>query len=254
MFKIEIHKTYNQITSVFYRFGIWRSNDETYQVVKMFQITYLIFYAMFPVSLAFGAFMSDNLNATIFLADEATATLVVTLKFAYILWKQAEIQSLLHDISSYSIEDQKQFLQIKLKLKNFINFVQFYLWLVVVGCGFLLCLPLFSNEKKLPFNIHFRLEWSYSEIAYLMAYSYITLALVLSCVCVLLNPIIWYIMLNCSVKYQILGRKFRSMGVRKSATLGPPLLVDEKHLFLQDLVESIKSYQDLRKYVLARTQ
>lgn len=246
MFNIEIHKTYDRITSVFYGFGIWSRNDRSsYQGFEVYLIPYLVFYAIFPVLLAFEACVSDNLNATIFLADEATATLVVTVKLAYLLWKQTEIHSLLHEISSYSIVDQNQFLQIKKELKNFTNFVIFYLWLVAVGCCFLLCLPLLSSEKKLPFNINFRLKWSYSEVAYLIEYSYITFALLLSCVCVLLNPIIWYMMLNCSMKYQILGSRLKNMGRRLEA--------EEKHFFLQELIESIKIYQHLRKYALVVT-
>lgn len=141
------------------------------------------------------------------------------------------------------------------KIKKFINFVTLYLLMVVVGVvfGIVSCLPLFSYEKKLPFFISFPFNFNYSEIVYWIAYTFIALGGVCCVASNLITVIIWYIMLNYSVEYEVLENKLRNLGVNKTnKTTNVKLTKNSRkslqNSFQKDLVTLIKDHRYTYEY------
>lgn len=109
-------------------------------------------------------------------------------------------------------------------------------------------LPFLGSEKALFVKIGFPLDWEHSEIAFWIANIFIFTELFLSMTSFLFSITIWYLMLNCSLRYEVLGCELRKMGGnRQKLKLRVP--EKEQHLaFAHDLKKSIEAHQHHREY------
>lgn len=122
-------------------------------------------------------------------------------------------------------------------------------FLILIGPVFILIpfLPLLSDEKRLPLNGYFPLDWQNSEIAYGMIYAFIMYELILCVLCgVLSNFIVWYQIMACGTKYEILRNEFTNMFIVRGETKSS--VAEEQQLFLEELHALIKTHLKLREY------
>lgn len=254
MYRVEVHKTINQFMELFYRLGFWHCGDDpTVKETRMKQF-YSIYYFLFPISLMAGAIKSDNKNESIFLVEIAILAAVMSVKMFYIIWNKREIIDLLHTIGIYSIEDHKDFGLVNHKLKSFMKFVTVLLCgIFICGACVVLVVPFLGNEKKLYFNVGFPLDYKNNEVAYWVAFTFFSTEIILSDIAFLFTIMIWYLMLNCGLKYEILGNQMQNMGVIKTvAPTGNKRIIsdsEKQNLFQRDLMVAITCHQDIRKYI-----
>lgn len=254
MYIIEVDARTNQIITIFHRLGMWRNETNFRHVAwKFFNI---IFSVSFVISLVSGGFLNDDKEMSSFLFSLAITATVTTFKITHILWKNKEISSFLRNIVSHSIEDYEEYVQVNRKLNNFMKFRVFFISMlsIAVILFIVLILPIFSNEKKLLIDIGFPLDWRNSEFVYWLANAYVFLCCLFSVVSYLFTIIIWYLMLNCSIKLQILGSQFRNMGtIRTTNTTAVKKWkiseAEQQTLFLQDSIKLIKIHQSQRQYI-----
>lgn len=250
MYNIEIHSTFHCIIGAFYEFGLWHNEEKSTFRKNGRRLFYLLNMILFQILLVTCACFSDDKSESVFLVQVEISAIVMAVKLIYLLWKKDTILEMLSTtMVAHSISDHVLFMQVNKKITKFMKFVHVYLVMIAVIVFILIIspLPIFSVEKKLPLSIPFSLDCKYSEIIYWLTYAFLTFQICLIAVVNLLTVIIWYVMLNCSIKYQILGNQFRRLGVRetKPTETDKP---EEDDLYHQDLVCSIGNHQNIFEY------
>lgn len=254
MYTIKVHKRIEQIISVFYFMGLWHDDRENNFRKWVFRIYHIVIYGYFPVSLIAEAFTSDNESEAIYLGVVSIVAFVLAVRLYYFLLKKDEILELVHKMCTHSVTDNEQFHKVSNKIRVFIKIITYFGIMVVcsVSIQTVIALPMFSNEKVLPYNIYFFLDWRKSQLAYWIAFVFVMYESMISIVCVLFNIIIWYLMVSCVTEYQILGSEFRNIGTKITLTENILSVVQKQELFLEELTSLIKRHQNLQVYTIFR--
>lgn len=253
MFCVELHKTITWITWFFYLLGFWHRGDKVTVRERIIKISHLSFYWLFTASLTAGAITSENILRSIFSIEIAIITGVLSVKLFYVIWKKNQILDLLRKFGVYYIEDYEDVILVNDKVKSFMKFsIVFY---ILVNCSALSCaivVPFLGSEKTLFLESGFLMDWKNNETEFWIAFTFGFFGTILSIIIVLVTIIIWYAMLNCALKYTILGNQIRNMGVRSIVEVADIKLkklgLKKQNLFQRDLIAIVKTYQDMKKY------
>lgn len=242
--QIEIHPLIRQIIRVYYKFGVWQNADVNLfrKIVRM--MVFLLGSIGFVAALIGGSLVAEDYNESLYLLTAGIIVAVLIFKTYLNYSKGNQILTVLHAICLHSVPNSEQLqYQVYLKLNNFKKFAVLYLGiiLVILFTFFILYSPILTSERKLPFNIWFPFDWKRYALAHWMAYSYIIFSLTFNSFICLLTLIIWYIMLNCSIKYQILGQRLKNLGTVKRRD-------NEDNVFLDQLMELITMHQQIEVY------
>lgn len=240
MYNIELPKTITQICAVFYGLGLWSIRDGTTfreNRQKIFQFTYFV---SFLISIVVGAIVSNDKDELIFLTVLSIGVSVHALRLFYIIWRKNEILSLIGQCSNYSINKQKDFIRVNKKIILFFKFVNFFIFMLIIAFFLISIFPIFSSGKLLIVNIAFPLDRKHSQIEFWITHVYVVIGCTYCILCTLLSIIIWYLMINCAIKYEILETEFRKIGVQNLKTTK----ITGEQLFLKDLKIAIKSHQE----------
>lgn len=198
----------------------------------------------FVTALIGGSLIAEDYNESLYLLTAGIIVGVLIFKTYLNYSKGTQILTVLHAICIHSVPNSEELpYQLKRKLNNFKIFSIFFLGiiLVILFTFLILYCPILSAEKKLPFNIWFPFGWKRYALAHWLAYSYIIFCLTFNSFMCLLTLIIWYIMLNCSIKYQILGQHFKNLGTIQSVE-------NDENSFLCQLMELITIHQQIEVY------
>lgn len=245
MQKLEHNQTLCQIIQLFYFFGIWQRDDESKCRKMAKKILYLLFSATFPIFSAVNALFCCNKQEAIFSVQVVISTSVLFLKSAYLVFEKDKILQYLNDmITCPSVNDQQDHQSINEKIMKFTKFIRVYLKalfttvLILIGIK----LPIISADKTLPLFISF--SWNDSEVAYWFAFVLVSLSLISSLIANFLSVLIWFIMLNYSVEYQMLGGKLHTLGWQVDEARGEG---SKKTSYSQNLINLIGTHQKLIK-------
>lgn len=204
--------------------------------------------------IASGAFLTNDIKESLFLCEIGIGTIVVMVKLFYLLWQKEKIFEFLHDsIVNDSILQHSDNVEINKKKQNFMKFADVYLFMIAIAVILFIfsALPIFSIQKKLPLYITFSWNSKHDVIIYWMAYVFATWAILLSSASTVISVIIWYIMLNYSIKYQLLGNQFRNLGsIEATVQLRENPNGGKGNLFVQDLIGVVRTHQYLSEYKL----
>lgn len=260
MHNTETPNTIKLIITIFFKSKLWNiENDTTLPRTwqKILHLIYVLFVLSFVVSLAVGALTTKDNNERILSAVCSIAVAIHTVRLVYIIWGESEILNLLDQdqLSAHSTSDNDQIIRVSDQLNNFVEFVKCFLLMCSCGIFLLSIIPILSSEKLLIFKIALPLDPSLdlknSEIAFRITNGFIVLVCIFNMICYLLAIIIWYLALNCAIKYDILGNELMKLGVIK--TKDPTLQklhiskTAQEQLFLQDLISAIKSYKKINE-------
>lgn len=239
MFKIDIPNKLSQILHLFFVLRIWQS-DEGNSWKILIKIFHLIMHGTFGISLLSGAYLSDDRNESIFLTTAAMAAAVLNIKLGFIIWLQEETNTLLQYFGNHSITDQSEFYRMNKKINNLVNFVSVFLSMTFFGSVPILVVysPIFMDTKKLSVSIGFPFDWRNNDFAYWTAFLYVLYCYLFCILCVLITAIIWYLMMNCSIKYDLLGYQFKQLGTTSSS--------EEQKDSISNLIHLIKLHQRLK--------
>lgn len=240
---IQIHPIIQQIIRINYKFGVWQNEDAS--LVRKFvrTVVYVSFSIGFVVSLIGGSLIADDYHESLFLLTSGLIVSVLIFRTFLNYSSANQVLAVLQAVCVHSISkrDKNQLLRnINRKLNFFKNFSFLFVSLIVIiALTFLLLFfPAFLTKKQLPFSIWFPLDWKNSSIAHWMAYFYIISCLIFNSFICLLTLIVWYIMLNCAIKYEVLGDRFRHFGaIPKGKKIKRPSLIES--------IELIRMFQQL---------
>ncbi|XP_037028720.1 odorant receptor 94a-like [Bradysia coprophila] len=266
MVTFEANKMMQQILRVFYLSGIWQSDKESNYRRMFKKFFYSFFGAWLPIFFATNAFRCVDRNESIHSAHIAVITVVVYMKCLYLLFKKQEILAFLNDpIIVHLNENREEYEQANRKIKKLMKFVRPYCLVIFITDVLLIVtkLPIFSADKGLPFFISF--TWNVSEIVYWLTYLFVSLSIVLYCVINFMTLLVWYIMLNYSVEYELLGNKLKTLGVttvkdknhdknEKQKTIREKVLnqkssVPESKKFVKDLIVLVQAHRNVTETV-----
>lgn len=252
MFSIEVDETVNQIKNSFYRLGLWHAGEETTRKETARKLFFSIYTVLLPISLLSGVSLTvERLEDSLFLIEAAIMTVIMSVKLFYIIWRKDEILQMLDRIGMYSTKHASESKRINGKLNHFMSLMKiFFSCSVLIAICALLIVPFLGSEKKLFFNIGFPLDWQHSEFAYWIAFTFILTEVILSAISVLFSIIVWYLFLNCSLRFQLLGHDLRSMGVIEEVvdSSGKKRKVSKLEMenqFSKDLVAAVKSHREI---------
>ncbi|XP_037049666.1 odorant receptor 94b-like [Bradysia coprophila] len=230
MYSIQVDRTFQQIIKIFYQIGIWQNDEES----NFRKTGKKLFYTFFEVVC---------INA------------VVYVKFLYLLFKKHEILAFLNDqFVVHAIENRQEYEQTNEKLKKFVKFIRPYYLALFITVVLLIVtkLPIFSADRGLPFFISF--SWNDSEIVYWLAYLFVSLSTLLYDIINLITILIWYMMLNYSIEYELLGNKLHGLGARRETI--QPMVKNQKNIelqqrsmFVEDLIVVMKVHQNLKETI-----
>lgn len=243
MHSIQVDETIQKIMQIFYRIGLWQSEEESnYRKISR-KFFYTFFGVLFPIFFAINAFLCDDRNESFFSLQIAIIVGVMYVKFQYLLFNKQEIIEFLFDPTVVrSIEYRDEYNQMRRKIEKFMKFVRPYCLMIYITAALLIVskLPILSSDKGLPLFISF--SWNDSEIVYWLAYLYVSLLIFLFDTANLITVLIWYVMLNYSIEINLLGNKLRKLGVRKEIIKDSPT---ERSVYVDDLVVLIKDHRKL---------
>lgn len=243
---IKPHRIIGQIISVLTFFGMWETDNQFFLIKLLTKLIYFLISSSFCVSLFSGSYLSADYNESFFLTAAGIGGILQFVKLIYVLAKQDQITIFVNDLCIHSIPDIDEFNAVQRKLNNFAKFGYVNVFITTIGIvGFhIVTLPIFSTEVALPLSIGFPFDWRNSRINYWLAHSYIAIGILTAAVAYFFTMVYWYIMYNCSIKYKLLGNRFRTLGHRTAAIIS---LTEKEELFYKDLVELVRAHQDIRK-------
>jgi len=236
--------------SVFYFIGLWNGDHFTARRKLATNLWFIGIYGLFTISTVGGAFQCDDDGESKYLANVSIITFVTTVRSYYLLWKKDEILEFIHTFGAHSIKNNEDFKRVNKKVNKFVQFICFFEVMVAVGIvsTIVLALPIVCNEKRLPLNVYIPFDWKENEVIYWMTYLISSYQMMLSVALALFNFIIWYLMMSCGIKYQLLGNEFREMGFVHGESVRNIIVARNQELFLKELLEQIKYHRHLQKY------
>lgn len=252
MFCIELHNGIHKLIEGFNRLGLWHRGDEATIKETSIKIFYSIYYLFFPISLIAGAIASDNKEDSLFLTEISLIGINICVRMFYILWRKKEICVFLNRIGVYSIKGKDDFTVVDKKLNIFMKWIiYFYFYAFFVAVCISVITPLIGSEKKLFLNVGFPLDYKNNDFAYWMAFGFVFTEIFLAAVSISFSIIIWYLLFNCCLKYDVLGSELENMGVIRSVDPTVNKLKiserEKRNLFNRDLITGIKSHKDINE-------
>lgn len=207
MYIIEVHKQISQILSIFYFIGLWQKDDCSVLYKCAMKIWYTVLFGCYPLLLFIGVFTKDNVIESILVAVLAILILLQNIRLHYILWKKQDILEVIEKLSTHSIQSDKEFEHIYNKIENFAKYVSRFV--IIIFIWIVSSFLTFAIERKLMTNFYCPWNWKENSIVFWLAFSFDACEIMISFVCFLFNTIIWFLMMSCAIKFQVLGNELR---------------------------------------------
>ncbi|XP_037039753.1 putative odorant receptor 71a [Bradysia coprophila] len=247
MHSTRVHKVIDQLIFFCRRIGLWHGEDIPTATQLGLKSLCCIYYCFFPISFAIGAIRSETVDEIIFLAELSIISLVLTVKIWMFLWNQKSITRLLNRICVFSVRNDEDFAFFNGKVEKFIKFVNIFAYCTIVGSLGCSAFPFVGKTKAFVMDFAFPLDWRNSEIGFWMAYFFFTSENILTFFPLTLSVLIWYLLLQCSLRYKILGMEIRNSGRITDGGKGKMSEKAQQTIFYRDLVVSIKAHLHLRE-------
>ncbi|XP_037025860.1 odorant receptor 23a-like [Bradysia coprophila] len=246
----KIQSGINDMTTLFYRIGFWHRGPAASPRELCLKLFYCILYVQFPISLMGGAIISDTIGEAIFLMEPSVITSVMFTKLCVLIWKQNEIMEFLNGICVFPIRYDEDFMYVDVKLKRFMTFVRVVLGVALVAVGFEgILVPIITTERYLFYKIAFPWDWKTDDRAYWAAVAFEFMGIVFTVLAFVFSIVIWYLLLNCSLRYEVLGNEMGKMGSKWDKVRAKVSVMERENIFSRDLKASIESHLRIRKLV-----
>ncbi len=256
VYNIKPHRIISQIIASLTFLGLWEKDGQFFIIKWLKKLIYCLICSFFCVALLWGSYLSDNTNESFFLTAAAIAALLHIAKLISVLTKKDQILYFLNDICAHSFSDFVEFNEVQERLNNFAKFGYANIFIAISGIvGFhIVTLPIFSTEVALPISIGFPLDWKKNRVNYWLAHSFVASGILAVTIVYFFTMVYWYIMLNCSIKYKILGNQIRALGQTTPTTettckngVSP---MEKNQLLSKCFVHLVRSHRNIQKFLL----
>lgn len=242
MYTIQLHPSIRRAIEVFYRFGLWQNGTNSKFLQFARKLFYLLNVFVFQIQIILSAWITEDDRMVTFLTLVDMCVIITIVKINFLIRNKDVVLFFLSDtIVKHNISDYAVFVQVEQKIRKFMKWINVYIGLVLLAVFVLIIIPLlttFSNDKKLPTFIMIHSLNSNCNNALMynwIMYSPLAFQIFLIFVTNLLTVITWFVMFNCSIKYQLLGNDLEHLGDTATST------TDSFHQELIDVVEIHRS-------------
>lgn len=235
------------LVKLYYTIGIWQngSSSKLRQIIRTSIFSFCAF--SYPISLAGGGLINDDLGDSIFLWTLGIVVAVIEFKAFYVFFKQDNILTLLRATCTHSIPKNERLLYRVNKTLNV--FKKCCIAFIILSVALTLIIMILSSpltSDKLPFNIWFPLDYKSSHVAHWVAHCFVFINELFVIIVALLSPITWYVMLNCAIKYYIIGYRYKNVDV--SVNLDNQSVLGDRDIFETEMIKCIKMQILLEEY------
>lgn len=231
MHSVQVHSVISQITGIFHIIGIWHHGNMPTEKELRTKLFYSLYFALVPLSMAVGSITNENRDESVFLAELAIVLAVMTAKFWILIWKQKQIEDLLHRICSFSIRDDDDYHAFNENLCRFMKIFQTLSFIsVITTFAELAIFPFLGSEKTMICKFGFPLDYENDDISFWIAHLFLTSAAVLTFIPLSFTILITILLIHCSLRYQVLGSELTKMGYIRKGQKGQIFRVAQ-HLF-----------------------
>lgn len=241
-----------RIVNVYYTLGIWHKGNETNR--RKFVRLFVFFFCTisYPVTLAVGGLVSHDLGDAIFLLTLGVIVGVLEFKGYYIFFRQNDIINLLNSMCNQTVPNNDHLLRTVNRTLNIFKkccAIFVFLSIGLTSIISILSSPLFSDT--LPFNIWFPLDYKRSRLAHWIAHGFVVVNELFLMQVSLVASVMWYVMVNSSLKYDILGYRLKHFTTNWQLDDYDDYSVSngkDHHLFETQLIKCIRMHQELKQY------
>ncbi len=248
MYKIEQPHTIECIIVAFYGLRLWNRQETIpigYNVIAL-QVFHIVYYMLCVVSIAVKAFTTDDTDESVFLTALAILATVHLFRLLYIIAKKSETIKLIDELGTHSTNESEEYIRIDGKLKRFMKHGNGFIVACLCEVSMIIIFPILSNGKAI-INVAFPLSTS-SRLVFWTQQVFVLFGALYSVVCVCIAVIVWYLLLNGAIKYEMLGTQLRNLGypVKKDVTKELNISKERKsQKFHSDLIEAIQLHRQI---------
>lgn len=251
MYVIKVHDQIINIFAVFYFMGYWHYDKWSVfrkWSMKLIKVMQLSLQGLFSISLAVGAYITEDRSEKTFLLVCSIISTNLTARH-YIFVKNSEvIIKLTHQFCTHLVKSHEEFIYINKKIDFIMKISRNYiLAMFLSSLIFVSFHPLLSDEKRLPLNIYSPLDWKNSDISYVITYAFILYQFLLYITCNLFYIIVWYQMIACATKYQTLRNEFKNLFSVHGKTSLTSSVAKKQQIFLEELYALTKAHLNLQE-------
>lgn len=251
MYKTDIPIAVKQVIAVFHALKLWTVKEDAAVYETALKFFHFIYFVSFVLSIVVRTVLTDDKDDRVIMTAAAIIAVVHICRLWYTISKKNEILALIWQLGAHSTNDREMFHQIMNKLNNWMNFARFIISMCTSGVVLLCIFPLLSSEKIVLFNIAFPTDRE-QRTAFWIAHSFNVVGSSYAVLCFFVSVIVWYLMINGAVKYQLLGDQLRNMGVANVTINGTSqnrkhLKTNQQNQFLEDLIEAIRTHQKVKE-------
>lgn len=256
MYKIKLPKTVNLIIVFFRVFGLWDFTNRTAFHLKALKTFHFSLYLSFVASFLTKAIITDDPDDVVQFGALSIIVSVHAYRVAYIIIRQNDTIELIDEVCTHSTDKIEEFNRVSKRIGKFIKFIGTFIVGCTVEVSMFIIAPAVWNEMTLvkiafPFGDRQNVFWI-RQVFLLTGGLYSVLS-------VCFSAIIWFLMVNASIKYDMLGNQLRNLGERRAILLDfSSAAVQEtafskeidQEVFASDLVEAIKIHHQINKYAV----
>lgn len=246
MHYIDNHSIVGQIVGIFYHFGIWHGRDAPTMKDLRNKIFYTIYYPLFPLSIAVGSVKNENRDESIFLAELAIIGSVLTIKLWILIWKQEQIEDLLHRVCIFSIRNDDDFSRFTENLSGFMKFFRpFSIITIITTVVEFAVFPFLGDKKMMLVKVGFPLDYENDDISFWIAHIFVASEAALTFIPLSFTITVVILLIHCSLRYQILGSEMTKMPYTENG--GKVKITDEEAhcMYLEELTTLIETHLHL---------
>lgn len=237
MFDIEVDPYINRMIEIFHFTLIFTTDEATWNQKLGQKILFVNFIVAFPITITVGALQNESKIEALYLATLAILSLILAIKAYYAYSKKNDVIKFFNKMCVYSISDEIIFWKVKKTLRSFRNFTFVMLLLGTISLVSLMVACVYDNA--LPIKIWFPLNWEENKIYFWIAYCFVVINSIMAIAMIQFTALIWFIMINCALKYEVLGHRFRELGNTYTGN-------DLKVAASQDLIRCIQAYLEIK--------
>lgn len=157
---------------------------------------------------------------------------------------------MIDELCVYPVDDRETFTNISDKLNFFMKFFTAFAFSSAMAaiCSIAAHIGYLGRERRLFFNIGFPFDYKTNEIAFWLALAFNSTEEIVAVFIIFFSTIVWYLMIHCAFKYEILGNKLRTLGISKTDHESAFRSTVPKAEYFRELLLGIQSFRDIREY------
>lgn len=252
MYVVELENGMSRLIKLFFAIGFWHRGDNPTLTQIVINTFYCVYYLFFPISLIAGAITNENSAESVSLLAIALSNVTLVVKIYHIIWRKKDILQMMNRNCIYTVDDQETFILIDNKLKSLMKFFTVFAFSAAMAafCSIIAHIGYLGRERQLFFKIGFPFDYKTNEIAFWLALAFNSTEEIVAVLIIFFSTIVWYLMVHCAFKYEILGHKLRTLGLLKrdsTAVFQYKRRAEKEEQFLRNLIFGIHFYREVRE-------